>query len=32
MANDAVIISCHSETEFQSWSIRELLPEPFTLS
>jgi cytidine deaminase len=32
MANDAVIISCHSETEFQSWSIRELLPEPFILS
>jgi cytidine deaminase len=32
MANDAVIISCHSETDFRSWSIRELLPEPFILS
>ena len=32
MTNDAVIISCHSETEFHSWSIRELLPEPFILS
>ena len=32
MAGDAVIISCHSETDFRSWSIRELLPEPFILS
>lgn len=32
MADDAVIISCHSETEYRSWSIRELLPDPFKLS
>ena len=32
MAEDALIISCQSETEFRSWSIRELLPDPFVLS
>jgi len=32
LANDAVIISCHSETEYQSWTIEELMPYPFTLS
>jgi len=32
MANDAVIISCHSETDYRSWTIEELLPEPFILS
>jgi cytidine deaminase len=32
MAKDAVVISCHSETEFRSWRIDELLPEPFILS
>jgi len=32
MAGDAVIISCHSETDFHSWPISELLPEPFKLS
>lgn len=32
MADDAVIISCHSETDYHSWSIGELLPEPFILS
>jgi cytidine deaminase len=32
MADDAVIISCHSESDYHSWSIGELLPEPFILS
>lgn len=32
MANDAVVISCHSETEYRSWSMEELLPNPFILS
>ena len=32
MADDAVIISCHSESEYRSWSIADLLPEPFILS
>jgi cytidine deaminase len=32
LAEDAQIISCHSETEYSSWSIAELLPYPFILS
>ncbi len=32
MADDTVIISCHSETDYHSWSIGDLLPEPFILS
>jgi cytidine deaminase len=32
LADDAVVISCHSETEYRSWSIAELLPDPFVLS
>ena len=32
MAGDALVISCHSETEYRSWSIEELLPYPFILS
>lgn len=32
MADDAVVISCHSETEYQSWSLKELLPNSFVLS
>ena len=32
MADDATIISCHSDTEYRSWSIAELLPDPFILS
>ena len=32
MADDAVVISCHSETEFLSWSIGDLLPDSFVLS
>jgi cytidine deaminase len=32
LAEDALIVSCHSETEFRSWSISELLPDPFMLS
>lgn len=32
MAADTVVISCHSETDYLSWSIGELLPAPFILS
>ena len=32
MADDAVIISCHSETDYRSWSMSELLPDAFKLS
>ena len=32
LADDAVVISCHSETDFRSWTIGELLPDPFILS
>jgi len=32
MADDTIIISCHSESDYQSWSIGDLLPEPFILS
>lgn len=32
LADDALIVSCHSETEYRSWSIGELLPDPFILS
>ena len=32
MADDAVVISCHSEVDFLSWSIGDLLPDPFVLS
>ena len=32
LADDAVIISCHSETDFHSWSIGELLPDSFVLA
>lgn len=32
MADDARVISCHSETEYRSWSMKELLPDPFVLS
>ena len=32
MAEDALVVSCHSETEFRSWPLRELLPHPFILS
>ena len=32
LADDALIISCHSETDYRSWSIGELLPDPFKLS
>jgi len=32
MADDALIITCHSETDFHSWSIGELLPDSFVLS
>ena len=32
MAGDALVVSCHSETEYQSWALAELLPDPFKLS
>ncbi len=32
LADDAVIISCQSETDFHSWSIGELLPDSFVLA
>lgn len=32
MAEDALVVSCHSKTDFSSWPLRELLPHPFTLS
>ena len=32
LADDALIISCHSEADYRSWSITELLPYPFILS
>lgn len=31
MAEDAVIITCHSEESFRSWTIGELLPDSFVL-
>ena len=32
LAEDAVIISCHSESDYRSWSMSELLPDAFILS
>jgi len=32
LADDAMVISCHSETDYRSWSIGELLPDPFILT
>lgn len=32
LADDALVVSCRSETEYRSWSIAELLPDPFILS
>lgn len=32
LADDAVIISCHSETEYRSWTVGELLPDAFVLN
>jgi cytidine deaminase len=32
LADNALIISCHSETDFDSWPIGELLPHSFVLS
>jgi cytidine deaminase len=31
MAKGATVISCSSETEYRSWTIEELLPDPFIL-
>jgi len=32
MAADATVISCVSESDYRSWSIAELLPDPFILA
>ena len=32
MSDQAVVISCHSDSEYQSWSLNELLPHSFVLS
>ena len=32
LADDALIISCHSETDYRSWTLNELLPDSFVLS
>jgi len=32
LATDAVIISCVSESEYQSWTMDDLLPDPFILA
>jgi cytidine deaminase len=32
MADDTLIISCRSETDFSSWTIADLLPAPFILN
>ena len=32
LAEDAVVISCHSESDYRSWSMSELLPDAFILS
>lgn len=32
LADDALVISCHSETGYSSWPIAQLLPYPFILS
>ena len=32
MANDAVVISCVSKSDYQSWNLGELLPAPFILA
>jgi len=32
LADDALIVSCHSESDYRSWSIGELLPDSFVLS
>ena len=32
LAGDAQVISCQSETEYHSWAIADLLPNPFVLT
>ena len=32
LATDALIVSCASESEYQSWTMGELLPAPFILA
>ena len=32
MTDKALVISCRNETKYRSWTIEELLPDPFILS
>ena len=32
LADDAIVISCVSESDYHSWKINELLPDPFILA
>ena len=32
LAENALVISCVSETDYHSWEINELLPDPFVLT
>ncbi len=32
LADDALVISCVSETDYRSWTVSELLPDPFILT
>ena len=32
LADDALIISCHSESDYRSWTLDELLPDSFVLT
>jgi len=32
LADDALVISCRNETDFHSWTLGELLPDPFVLT
>ena len=31
MADDTLVISCHSKETYRAWTIEELLPDPFKL-
>jgi cytidine deaminase len=32
LADDALIISCRSQSDYHSWTLEELLPHPFVLA
>jgi len=32
MTDNAMVISCHSETDYRQWRLSELLPDPFKLT